>query len=85
MHYYVYLIRSSKYPDQIYIGYTKDPKKRLASHNAGSSFHTAKYKPWELVVFLGFSSEANALEFERYLKSGTGRAFVAKRFLAPIS
>lgn len=47
--YYVYLLRSTAFPDQRYIGFTKDLRKRVAVHNAGGSVHTAKYKPWELI------------------------------------
>lgn len=78
---HVYIIRSINYPDQTYIGYTKDLKKRLIDHNNGSSFHTAKYKPWELIVVISFSTEFNAHKFEKYLKSGSGRAFIANKLL----
>ena len=73
--FYVYLIRSIPFADQVYVGITQDLKKRLATHNAGGSVHTAKYKPWELIVYLGFKNEAKARQFEKYLKSGSGRAF----------
>jgi len=77
--FYVYLIRSVVFLDQTYVGITQDLKKRLATHNAGGSVHTAKYKPWELVVYMGFKNEATARAFEKYLKSGSGRAFAKKR------
>jgi putative endonuclease len=77
---YVYLIRSIKSPEQTYVGLTTDVQKRLAAHDAGQSPHTSKYAPWKLVAFLGFEDETKAAEFERYLKSGSGRAFAAKRF-----
>ncbi len=79
--YYVYILQSKHYPDQNYIGQTSDVMQRLNVHNAGGSFHTAKYKPWKLIVSISFESKAKALEFEQYLKSGSGRAFVKKRFL----
>ncbi len=79
--YYVYIIRSINYPDQIYVGHTSNLKKRLSNHNCGTTFHTDKYRPWDLVVFLGFKEEIKAIEFEKYLKSGSGRAFRDKRFL----
>jgi len=77
--YYVYLIRSLNNPDQIYIGYTQDLKKRLTNHNAGSSPHTSKYKPWELITYLGFKNETKAIEFEKFLKSGSGNVFAKRR------
>jgi hypothetical protein len=33
-----------------------------------------------MVVFLRFEDDARAWEFERYLKSGSGRAFAKKHF-----
>ena len=79
--YYVYIIRSENYPEQIYVGITANLKKRLVNHNAGSTVHTAKYRPWKLKVFVAFSDQEKALSFEMYLKSGSGRAFCAKRLI----
>jgi len=31
-------------------------------------------------LFLGFKSKTRAIEFEKYLKSGAGRAFAKRRF-----
>jgi putative endonuclease len=45
----------------------------------GRSPHTAKYKPWKLVAYVAFSNEEKALAFEKYIKSGSGRAFAEKR------
>ena len=78
--FYVYLIRSISFPDQVYVGITEDLKKRLKIHNTGGSAHTAKYKPWELVVYIGFKTKDKARQFEKYLKSGSERAFAKKRF-----
>jgi len=77
--FYVYVIRSVIYKDQIYIGYTSDLKKRLVTHNHGGSVHTAKYKPWELIVYFGFPSRETALRCEKYLKTQSGRLFLKKR------
>jgi putative endonuclease len=77
---YVYLIQSIKYPTQIYFGYTSNLKQRFKEHNSGKSIYTAKHRPWKLVTYLGFASKTKALEFEKYLKSHSGRAFSKKRF-----
>jgi predicted GIY-YIG superfamily endonuclease len=76
---YVYLLESAAFPDQVYIGHTGDLRARLADHNAGKSPHTAKYKPWRLLTYLAFSDQAKAIAFERYLRTGSGRAFANKR------
>ena len=71
---YVYIIRSINFPKQEYVGATADLKRRLPEHNAGKSAHTAKFKP-----YCAFPDKHKALEFERYLKSHSGRAFAKKR------
>jgi putative endonuclease len=76
---YVYLIQSISYPTQRYIGITNDLKARLQSHNDGQSPHTSKFKPRKLITYIAFSDEFKAIEFETYLKSGSGRAFADKR------
>jgi predicted GIY-YIG superfamily endonuclease len=76
---YVYLLQSISRPNQRYVGLTGDPEKRLTAHNAGQSRHTSKYRPWKLVTVVAFSDENKAAAFERYLKSGSGRAFADKR------
>lgn len=76
---YLYMIRSMVHPEETYIGLTSDLQLRMAKHNEGGSPHTAKYKPWSLVNYLAFSSRQQAANFEAYLKSGSGRAFAAKR------
>jgi predicted GIY-YIG superfamily endonuclease len=56
-------------------------KQRIADHNAGRSAHTAKFIPWKLVWYCAFTDKLQALEFEKYLKSHSGRAFAKKRLL----
>jgi predicted GIY-YIG superfamily endonuclease len=77
--FYVYLIQSESFPDQRYVGFTTNLRERLATHNAGGSVHTAKYKPWKLISYHAFADERRARELEYYLKSGSGRAFARKR------
>jgi predicted GIY-YIG superfamily endonuclease len=78
---YVYIIRSANLPEQEYIGYTSDLKKRIAGHNDGKSRHTAKFIPWQLMWYSAFPDKYKALEFEKYLKSHSGRAFTKKRLI----
>jgi predicted GIY-YIG superfamily endonuclease len=76
---YVYLLQSIPFPEKRYVGLTSNLKNRLNAHNRGQSLHTAKFKPWKLVTYVAFSNESKAVEFEEYLKSGSGRAFANKR------
>ena len=77
--YYVYLLRSDAMPSHRYIGFTNDVGRRLAEHNSGKSNATRFGAPWRVVTVIGFDSRDRALAFERYLKSGSGRAFANKR------
>lgn len=76
---FVYILQSVSHPDQFYTGLCKDVPARLAAHNAGQSPHTAKFRPWKLLSFHYFGAPQTASAFERYLKTGSGRAFAAKR------
>jgi len=76
---YVYFLQSITHPDQNYVGLTDDLKARLEVHNSGGSPHTSKHTPWRLVTYVGFSDETKAVAFERYMKTGSGRAFAKKR------
>ena len=76
---YVYLLQSINFPNETYAGLTDDLRARFGAHNKRRSHHTDKYKPWRLVTYIAFSDHRKAVEFERYLKSASGRAFANKR------
>ncbi len=82
--YYVYILRSLAFPEQIYFGASESVDARLADHNQGRSPHTSKYRPWSLMCSIAFPDKATAYAFERYLKSHSGRAFAKKRLIKPI-
>jgi putative endonuclease len=75
---YVYILKSIDL-EHFYVGVTDDLRARLAKHNAGGAPHTSKYKPWQLKTYIAFSDERQAFNFEKYLKSASGRAFAKKR------
>jgi putative endonuclease len=77
---YVYILQSQSNPVRFYDGITDDLKTRLKKHNAGEVFHTAKYKPWRIKNYFAFADSEKAYKFEKYLKSGSGRAFAKKHF-----
>ena len=76
---YVYILQSIDHPKQFYTGLCGNVGERLAAHNSGQSPHTSKYKPWRLISAHYFLESKVAASFERYLKSGSGRAFATKR------
>ena len=78
--YYVYILKSLSNTTQTYTGFTSNLKQRFHDHNSGKSSHTEKYKPWELEFYCAFNDKYKAVEFESYLKSGSGKAFANKHF-----
>ena len=74
---YVYILRSVS-GDHYYVGMTEDLRNRLSRHNAGDVPHTAKYRPWVVKTYVAFSDAQRAVNFERYLKTASGRAFAKK-------
>ena len=77
---YVYILHSSK-SSNFYFGSTFNVRKRFEQHNKGLSKATAPYVPWKLVWYAGFQNKKLAEDFERYLKTGSGKAFAYKRLL----
>jgi putative endonuclease len=76
----VYILRSASTQGCPYVGLTSNVRARLADHNAGRCPHTARYRPWQLHVTIELPDEQRAVDFERYLKSGSGRAFAKRHF-----
>jgi putative endonuclease len=77
---FVYVLRSDMHPARHYVGVTSDVERRLAWHNTGPSGVTVRHRPWSLVVLLEFTNATTAVRFERYLKTGSGRAFAKRHF-----
>jgi putative endonuclease len=79
---YVYLLKSQSKPKQPCVGSTHDLRQWLKDHNDGRSPHTAKFRPWILIAYFAFADEWTAIAFEKYLKTGSGRAFIRRHFLS---
>lgn len=79
--FYVYILNSISYPNQKYIGYTDNIKTRLHRHNSGYSSYTSQFMPWKIISLICFEDKYKALEFEKYLKSNAGKAFLEKRLI----
>lgn len=75
----VYIIQSISAPEHFYSGITTDVDRRLSEHNDGILPNTARYRPWKVKTLISFTDETQAHAFEKYLKSGSGRAFAKKR------
>jgi putative endonuclease len=77
--FYVYILQSKLDAEHFYSGFTEDLQSRLKKHNAGDVPHTAKLRPWRIKTAIAFTVLEQAVKFERYLKSSSGRAFAKKR------
>jgi predicted GIY-YIG superfamily endonuclease len=78
--YYVYILVSEINGEAHYSGVTRDLNARLVEHNRGKCPHTAKHRPWKIETAVAFRSEARVRDFERYLKTGSGREFARRIF-----
>ena len=76
--YYVY---SLKCKDGYYVGCTDDLKDRIDRHQKGHVPATAKRLPVKLDFYVAIENKYKAFEFEKYLKSGSGRAFINKHLV----
>jgi predicted GIY-YIG superfamily endonuclease len=76
----VYVLKNADTDPRFYVGLTSDVRARLNDHNTGRCPHTAARRPWQLHVVIEFGDEQTAIRFERYLKSGSGRAFAKRHF-----
>ena len=77
--FYVYILQSKNSPKHYYVGLTEDLRGRLKRHNAGEVPHTSKQRPWRIKTAIAFTDSGQAVLFERYLKTSSGRAFAKKR------
>ena len=75
--FFVYIIENTK--GNRYTGSTTDLADRLEMHNdkhpEKAKFHRTTYKkgPWKIIFKQEFLTRAEALKFERFLKTGAGR------------
>jgi putative endonuclease len=77
---YVYFLGLSN--GDIYVGSTNDLRRRVRAHSNGQVVSTRRHLPVALKSYVAVSGEASARALERYFKSGSGKAFAKKRFLA---
>jgi len=76
--YYVYSLKCN---DGFYIGCTNNIKERLERHEKGYVPTTASRLPITLEFYFAINNKNKAFDFEKYLKSGSGRAFIQKHLL----
>jgi predicted GIY-YIG superfamily endonuclease len=82
--YYVYIIQSEA-DGWRYVGFSSDLKGRFKDHNKGKVASTKNHRPFKLASFIAVENKEIALNLERYLKSGSGIAWMNKRLLGSSS
>ena len=78
-HYYVYILRCSE--GHFYVGCTNNLSDRLERHARGQVSYTKDKLPVNCVAATGFVDKYKAFAFEKYLKSGSGRAFMGRHLI----
>lgn len=74
--YYVYILCCAD--DKPYVGCTDNLRARIERHQKGYVPATKSRLPVKLVCYFAFQVKYIAFDFEKYLKSGSGRAFLKK-------
>jgi predicted GIY-YIG superfamily endonuclease len=77
---YMFYIYSLKCKDGYYVGCTEDIADRVVRHQKGQVSATANRLPISLEFYFAVEDKYIAFQFEKYLKSGSGRAFVKQHF-----
>jgi predicted GIY-YIG superfamily endonuclease len=78
---YMYYVYSLKCKDGFYVGCTDDLRARLERHQRGYVKATSSRLPVKLEFYIAIQNRNKAFEFEKYLKSGSGRAFLNKHLV----
>ena len=71
----VYIVFSEKF-NKHYTGFSSDVSLRLKSHNEFGKEWTSRYRPWKLIYVNEFETKVEAMEYEKWLKTGIGRDFI---------
>jgi putative endonuclease len=76
--YWVYILKC--FDGGFYVGCTDNIRKRLEKHSCGYVNATKYRLPITLWQCHGFQNKYTAFNFEKYLKTASGRAFASKHF-----
>ena len=77
--YYIYILKCKD--GELYTGCTQDLKERMERHQKRQVSATATRLPVKLISYTAIPDKYKAYEFEKYLKSGSGRAFINKHLI----
>ena len=71
---FVYILKCSN--GTFYVGCTSNLDGRLNRHDSGGVLATKMRLPVVLITYIAFSDKYKAFALEKYLKGGSGRAFL---------
>lgn len=77
--YYVYILQTAD--GSSYTACTRDLKERFQRLINGYIPATKFRLPVDLIFYCAFKDKYKAYDFEKFLKSGSGRAFMKKRII----
>ena len=79
MEFVVYILYS--YPNErFYIGFSSNLIQRIYWHNNGNKGFTIRYRPWSVINVEFFEAKQQAIQREKYLKTGKGREWIKNYF-----
>ncbi len=76
---YVYILECAN--GSFYTGCTNDVEDRIRRHMRGEIHYTKDKLPVKLITYIAFTDKYKAFDFEKYLKTGSGKAFRKKRLV----
>ena len=76
--YYVYVLLSES-DGKFYTGSTGNLKERVEEHNRGYARSTKNRRPFKLIYYEACLNKEDALQREKYLKSGMGKKYLKNR------
>lgn len=79
MFYYVYVLKCSD--GKTYTGCADNLRGRFKRHQKGNIAATKNRLPVSLISYFAFLNKYKAFDFEKYLKTASGRAFLKKRLI----
>ncbi len=77
--FFVYVLRSTV-NGNFYVGMTENITARLLRHNKGENKSTKAHRPWELFFSESFDTRVEARKREVYLKAGSGKEYIKKKW-----
>jgi putative endonuclease len=76
--YYTYVLKSEK-DNELYVGFSEDLQRRIKEHQNGLVPATKYRLPVKLIYYEACLTKHKAVEREKALKTGFGRAYLSRR------